>query len=82
MSAEAIGSTPFLCYGIAEQQEIVAFLDTKRAEIDCLIEAKQRLLVELESNKKSVIYEYVTGKREVPEACPLSAEAVCDRESI
>lgn len=49
-----------------EQAEIVAFLDEKCAEMDRLIEAKQQLLTELESYKKSVIYEYVTGKKEIP----------------
>lgn len=48
-----------------EQQEIADFLDKKCAEIDKLIEAKQQLLTEMESYKKSVIYEYVTGKKEV-----------------
>ena len=49
-----------------EQRQIVAFLDHHCAEIDRLIEAKQQLLTQLEAYKKSVIYEYVTGKREVP----------------
>lgn len=48
-----------------EQQEIVNYLDSKCSEIDKLIEAKQKLLTELQSYKKSVIYEYVTGKKEV-----------------
>lgn len=48
-----------------EQKEIATHLDTKCAEIDRLIAAKQQLLTELESYKKSVIYEYVTGKKEV-----------------
>ncbi len=52
-----------------EQNEIVSYLDTKCAEIDALIFAKQRLLAELETYKKSVIYEYVTGKKEAP-VCP------------
>lgn len=51
-----------------EQMEIVAFLDEKCAEMDRLIAAKEQLLAELETYKKSVIYEYVTGKKEVP-AC-------------
>ena len=51
---------------ITEQQEIIDYLDERCAEIDRLIEAKQRLLTELEAYKKSVIYEYVTGKKEVP----------------
>ena len=48
-----------------EQQEIVAYLDQKCAEIDKLIEKKEQLVNELESYKKSLIYEYVTGKKEV-----------------
>lgn len=50
---------------IQEQIEIVTYLDRKCAEIDRLIAAKQQLLTELGSYKKSVIYEYVTGKKEV-----------------
>ena len=49
-----------------EQLQIISYLASRCAKIDRLIEAKQRLLIELESYKKSVIYEYVTGKREVP----------------
>ena len=50
---------------VQEQQEISDYLDSKCAEIDRLIAAKEQLLTELESYKKSVIYEYVTGKKEV-----------------
>ena len=53
------------CQDEAEQTEIISFLDRKCAEIDKLIDAKEQLLTELESYKKSVIYEYVTGKKEV-----------------
>lgn len=48
-----------------EQNEIVEFLNEKCAEIDALVERKSRLLSELETYKKSLIYEYVTGKKEV-----------------
>ena len=50
---------------IKEQEEIADFLDRKCAEIDKLIADKTHLLEEMESYKKSVIYEYVTGKKEV-----------------
>ena len=50
---------------MAEQVEIVAYLDKKCAEMDALIARKTALLEEMESYKKSVIYEYVTGKKEV-----------------
>lgn len=50
---------------IAEQKEIADYLDAKCAEIDGLITKKEQLVKELESYKKSLIYEVVTGKREV-----------------
>ena len=48
-----------------EQKEIADCLDAKCAEIDGLIAKKEQLAKELESYKKSLIYEVVTGKREV-----------------
>ena len=51
-----------------EQDEIVEALKRQLSEMDALIAAKEQLLTEMESYKKSVIYEYVTGKKEVP-AC-------------
>ena len=48
-----------------EQKEIANHLDAKCAEIDKLIAKKEQLVKELESYKKSLIYEVVTGKREV-----------------
>ena len=48
-----------------EQSEIENYLESKCAEIDGLIAKKEQLVKELESYKKSSIYEVVTGKREV-----------------
>lgn len=48
-----------------EQKEIANYLDAKCAEIDKLIAKKEQLVKELESYKKSLIYEVVTGKRGV-----------------
>lgn len=50
---------------LTEQKEIANYLDAKCAEIDKLIAKKEQLVKELESYKKSLIYEVVTGKREV-----------------
>lgn len=47
------------------QQQIADFLDNKCSEIDKLITKKEQLIAELETYKKSLIYEYVTGKKEV-----------------
>lgn len=49
-----------------EQNEIADFLDSKCSEIDSLIADKKRQLDILADYKKSLIYEYVTGKKEVP----------------
>ena len=48
---------------IAEQQEIATYLDEKCVAIDSLIASKEALIAELEAYKKSLIYEYVTGKK-------------------
>lgn len=49
-----------------EQQQIADFLDTKCSEIDAIIADKKRQRGILAEYKKSLIYEYVTGKKEVP----------------
>ena len=49
-----------------EQKEIAEYIERKCAAIDALIEKKQQFIDELTAYKKSLIYEYVTGKREVP----------------
>ena len=48
-----------------EQKQISDYLDDKCSEIDKLITKKEQLIAELETYKKSLIYEYVTGKKEV-----------------
>lgn len=50
---------------IEEQSEITKYLDEKCSSVDALIAKKQQYLAEIESYKKSLIYEYVTGKKEV-----------------
>ena len=48
-----------------EQNEIATFLDKKCDEINACIEAKKEQITTLEAYKKSIIFEYVTGKKEV-----------------
>ena len=50
----------------SEQVAIASYLDQKCSEIDSLIASKEKFITELELYKKSLIYEYVTGKKEVP----------------
>ena len=47
------------------QKEIAEYLDDKCADIDALVAKKQQYITEIENYKKSLIYEYVTGKKEV-----------------
>lgn len=51
---------------IDEQNQIVKYLDQKCAEIDKTVKEKNEQLDVLKQYKKSLIYEYVTGKKEVP----------------
>ncbi len=62
---DKLSCVPFCLCPTGEQKEIADYLDAKCAEIDRLIAKKEQLVKELESYKKSLIYEVVTGKREV-----------------
>ena len=65
LNAGKIKFTPVVVPSLHEQEEIAEYLAKKCAEIDALIGKKMVLLKELEEYKESVIYEYVTGKKEV-----------------
>ena len=56
---------PFPLPSIEEQTEIVSYIKEKCADIDSLIQTKLSKIDSLKEYKKSIIYEYVTGKREV-----------------
>jgi len=51
-----------------EQAEIANYLQVKMPEMDALIAKKNAFVEALENYKHSIIYEYVTGKKEVPSA--------------
>ena len=55
------------CTSAEEQESIALYLDTKCTEIDNLISIKLSKIDSLKEYKKSIIYEYVTGKKEVTE---------------
>lgn len=65
ISAADIGNLLVALPPIKEQKQIADFLDEKCNKIDELITKKERIIEELEVYKKSIIYEYVTGKKEV-----------------
>lgn len=68
ISKKILSDTTLLLPSDEERAEIVAYLDAKCAEIDALIGKKTALLEEMEALKKSIIFEYVTGKKEVASA--------------
>lgn len=66
----SINSTDLMCIritypSIAEQTIIAEYLDSKCSEIDSLISIKLSKIDSLKEYKKSIIYEYVTGKKEI-----------------
>lgn len=65
---EKVQATPILQIPSSEQHSIVSFLDSKCSQINTIISDKQQQIDKLTEYKKSLIYEYVTGKKEVP-AC-------------
>ena len=65
VSVEKNANLPVLLPPLEEQREIAEYLDEKCCEIDKLVAKKEELLVDLEDYKKSLIYEYVTGKKEI-----------------
>ena len=65
LSQDILNSVKIPTPSIKSQDSIVKYLDEKCSEIDKLIAKKEELLVDLEDYKKSFIYEYVTGKKEV-----------------
>lgn len=65
LSQELLKKLPVLLPPLNEQKRISNFLDNKCAEIDNLILEKEKFVTNLEGYKKSLIYEYVTGKKVV-----------------
>ena len=52
---------------LVEQATIADYLDDKTAKIDCIIAKKEQQLEIIKEHRKSLIYEYVTGKKRVKE---------------
>ena len=50
---------------LGEQSYLAEYIDEKVYQIDSLMKEKEQLIKNFESYKKSLIYEYVTGKKEV-----------------
>ena len=66
VSPSFVRNFPIFLPSDSEQADIAEYLDYKCKEIDLLISKKQQYLTEIENYKKSLIYEYATGKKECP----------------
>lgn len=60
------GNTLLPIPSFEEQKAIADFLNKKTSDIDGAIKEAQELISQLQEYKKSIIFEYVTGKKEVP----------------
>lgn len=67
LTEDQLGAISVIVPPVQEQKIIADFLDAKCKEIDKVIAAKIEQLAIIDEYKKSLIYEYVTGKKEVPE---------------
>lgn len=65
ISQQVIKNQYLLKVPLPEQQAIASFLDARCAEIDSIIKGKEKQIEEQKEYKKSLIYEYVTGKKRV-----------------
>lgn len=65
LQADKFMNFPVVVPPVDEQKEIVSYLNEKCKQLDTLIRNKQQYLIEIENYKKSLIYEYVTGKKAV-----------------
>ena len=65
LTTQKLGINKFPRPSKEEQQEIADYLDKKCEQIDKIIEDKQKQIEQMEKYKKSLIYEYVTGKKRV-----------------
>ncbi|MCI6966490.1 restriction endonuclease subunit S [bacterium] len=67
MSSDILLNARILVPPVHEQKDIAAYLDSQCGKIDAIIANKQTQLDTIQSHKKSLIYEYVTGKKRVTE---------------
>ena len=65
LQADKFLNFPVVVPPVDEQKEIASYLNEKCSCIEVMIAKKQQHLIEIENYKKSLIYEYVTGKKEV-----------------
>ena len=65
LNTDIIGRTKIVFPTLVEQQKVISYLEDRCGKLNSLISEKESLIKDLESYKKSLIYEVVTGKRRV-----------------
>ena len=65
VNTSQIKEMPLLIPSLDEQRRIAGYLDDRCSQVDSAIAAKQAIISDLKAYKQSLVYEVVTGKREV-----------------
>ena len=65
LNTTIISGIPVVFPPISEQEKVVEYIKNKICEIDCVLKNKLSIVEKLTKYKKSLIYEVVTGKKEV-----------------
>ena len=65
LNIDKVASSKILVPPLYIQEKIISYLEDKCNKIDELVEDKQKQIEKMERYKKSLIYEYVTGKKRV-----------------
>jgi type I restriction enzyme S subunit len=66
IGANKYENLPITCPSATEQKQIVCFLNKKCTQTDDIITQKRQSIETMKAYKKSLIYEYVTGKKRLP----------------
>ena len=67
---------------VSEQNTICNYLDGECKKLDKVLQAKENIIEQLSNYKKSLIYEYITGKKEVPQAQSKSTITFVDARAL
>ncbi|HEM3683464.1 TPA: restriction endonuclease subunit S [Streptococcus suis] len=65
LSVDKVGNTVILLPSLSEQKQIANFLDKKTEQIDQMISIKKEQIENINKQRQTLIYDYVTGKRRV-----------------
>jgi type I restriction enzyme S subunit len=67
LSQENLNNVILVVPSLSEQKTMAEYLNEKVSNIDSIIQDKKKQLTIVQGHKKSLIYEYVTGKKRITE---------------